>query len=241
MNLIKVLVDILYPARCPLCEKILPGPPGNKKYLACPACEDKLPLIVSPRCMKCGKQLSVMEQEYCQDCSRHTHIYDRGVAAVAYCDAMRLSVHRYKYESRREYTAFYARLMYDNCAELIRQWNIDVIVPVPLYPGKKRIRGYNQAELLANELGKLLQIPVNSDILLRRLHTRPMKDLNHKERSKNLQNAFKIQQDMLQYRYILLIDDIYTTGSTIDACAEVLRAGGVEKVYYASLCIGNGF
>lgn len=209
--------------------------------MACRECVKKLRLINSPRCMKCGKQLESMEQEYCCDCKKRSHAFERGAGAASYSETLRLSVHRFKYKCRREYAPFYAWLIYKQCESLIGQWDIDVIIPVPMYERKKKIRGYNPAELIAEELGKLTGIEVDSKILIRTRNTQPMKELNDIERSKNLQNAFKINQSVLEYKHILLVDDIYTTGYTIDACADALRGAGTEKVYYTSLCIGNGF
>lgn len=236
----KAAVDILYPPRCPLCEKILSGPIGRKR-LACPECVGKLVLIENPRCLKCGKQLSIEEQEYCGDCARGRHIYERGAAAAAYSDVMQGSVHRFKYKCRREYTSFYVELIMRQCGHLLRQWNVDVIMPVPMYKKKERVRGYNQAALLAKGIGRRMGVEVDCGKLLRVRKTRPMKELNDEERFYNLENAFKIKPDVIKYNRILLVDDIYTTGATIDACAAALKAAGAKKVYFVSLCIGKGF
>lgn len=127
------------------------------------------------------------------------------------------------------------------CGALIRQWDVDVIMPVPMYKGKERVRGYNQAALLAGGLGRRMGVAVDCTGLVRVRKTRPMKELNDVERFHNLENAFKIRPNVIKYNHILLVDDIYTTGATIDACTAVLKAAGAKKVYYVSLCIGNGF
>lgn len=241
MSIFEILIDIIYPPRCPLCEKVLPHKAGGKRIMACRECVRRLKLIDSPRCMKCGKQLDNMEHEYCGDCKKRSHSFERGAGAAAYSEDLRLSVHRFKYKCRREYAPFYAWLIFKQCESLIRQWDIDVIMPVPMHERKKKIRGYNQAELIAEELGKLTGIKVDSKALARTRNTQPMKELNDIERSKNLQNAFKMNNNVLEYKHILLVDDIYTTGCTIDACADVLHRAGTQKVYYTSLCIGNGF
>lgn len=235
------LLEILYPARCPLCEAILPGRFGKRKILACSTCVEKIPYIHTPRCMKCGKQLEGNTQEYCQDCEKKNHVFERGIGVSAYSEELRSSIHRFKYKSRREYEEFYGRLMEEYCRDFIVQWGIDVIIPVPMFPHKKKVRGYNQAELLAVKLGEKMHLPVETDILVRCKNTRPMKELDDRGRAKNLQNAFKVRKNVVKYNKVLLIDDIYTTGATMDACASVLKMAGVEQVYCASLCIGNGF
>ena len=241
MGVKEFLLEILYPARCPLCEEILPGRCGKRTQFACKACVERIPYIHSPRCMKCGKQLEGVAQEYCQDCEKREHIFERGIGVSSYSDEMRQSLHRYKYKARREYTEFYGRLMDQQCRGFVRQWGIDVLVPVPMYAHKKKVRGYNQAELLAKRLGEIWNLPVEADMLVRCRNTRPMKELDDRERRKNLQNAFKVRKSVVKYKKVLLIDDIYTTGSTMDACATVLKMAGVEQVYCACLCIGNGF
>ena len=126
---------------------------------------------------------------------------------------------------------------------ILQALQIDVIIPVPIYKQRRRERGFNQAELLAKELGKQLGLPVCTDYLLRIKKTKPQKELNAKERKKNLQQAFscnkKRKKEAITWKRILLVDDIYTTGSTLDACATVLSLSGAKKVYGICVCIGK--
>lgn len=91
---------------------------------------------------------------------------------------------------------------------------------------------------MAQALGRELNLPVNKNCLVREKNTLPQKELNEQERRNNLKNAFKISENVIKYKKVLLVDDIYTTGSTVDACAVVLKQAGAEKVYFISLCIG---
>ena len=102
-------------------------------------------------------------------------------------------------------------------------------------------RGYNQAGLIACSLSKKLHIPVDENYIIRVKKTTPMKELNNIERVKNLQNAFQIYYNGIRYNKVLIVDDIYTTGATIDACAKCLKEYGTDNVYAITLCIGNGF
>lgn len=113
-------------------------------------------------------------------------------------------------------------------------------MPIPIHYKRRVKRGYNQAEILASRLGEYINIPINSKCLVRQSNTKPQKDLSVSERKQNLENAFKIVDNVVKYRKVILIDDIYTTGSTIDECAKVLLSAGVDKVYYISLSIGTG-
>ena len=107
-------------------------------------------------------------------------------------------------------------------------WSPDVIIPVPIHISKYKERGFNQAGLIAQALGRAMQIPVDEEYLVRIVKTQPMKELSNRERIKNLQNAFQVREKVVRYRKVLIVDDIYTTGATFDACAAVLKDAGVS-------------
>lgn len=201
----------------------------------------RLHLLKEPLCKKCGKPLSSIEAEYCPDCKRKKHLYTRGRAALEYDSVMRESISRFKYKNRREYGDFYVQELIESCGRAVQSWNIDLIIPIPLHKSRRRKRGFNQAELIAKKLGRKLKIPVSSDTLLRTKKTRPQKELNEQDRKSNLKNAFAVTQNDIKSKKILLIDDIYTTGSTLDAAASVLLEHGAEKVYFLSISIGRGY
>lgn len=227
---------MLYPCRCPLCEGIV----ENRGEL-CDSCAYLPNYIVSPFCLKCGKQLEIEELDVCTDCKRNNHAFERGVAAFCYTGEIKKSIYRFKYHNRREYASFYANSLYRLRGHIIRSWEPDVLVPVPLHAKRKRKRGYNQAELIASELGKLMEIKVDFDILARKVNTKPQKELNDKERINNLKSAFQVTKNSVQYKHIVLIDDIYTTGATLNACSRELRDAGAEAVFHACVCVGNGY
>ena len=112
-------------------------------------------------------------------------------------------------------------------------WENGVLIPVPLDRKKLKTRGYNQSEELAKELSKILQIPVISDVLIKIKSTKPQMELFKEEREKNLENAFKIKNpfDFAQGKKIFLVDDVYTTGSTMQECAKVLKENGAKQVW----------
>ena len=122
----------------------------------------------------------------------------------------------------------------------ILSWKVDALVPVPLHPTRKRKRGYNQAELLALEIGKQLGLLVENNWLIRTKNTVPQKLLNGQERRNNLKKAFKLCRNDVKLKSIIVIDDIYTTGSTMDAVAQVLKNAGIERVYCVCAAIGKG-
>lgn len=113
-------------------------------------------------------------------------------------------------------------------------------MPVPLPKKRKRARGYNQAELIAEGLGRAFEIPVDAASLIRKKNTVPQKELDRQGRMQNMKNAFMLADSFLPVRTILLVDDIYTTGSTLDAAAFTLKQRGVQKVYFLTISIGQG-
>ena len=117
---------------------------------------------------------------------------------------------------------------------------VEAIVPVPIHSSRRRARGFNQAEVLAEILGDKLKIPVEPQMLTREKKTRPQKELSAAERLKNLSGAFAAGKECGRIKRVLLVDDIYTTGSTIEACARVLQSAGVETVYFAVICMTGG-
>lgn len=231
------LLNLIYPRRCPVCDEIT----GTYGKLICEACASRLHPAGEPLCKKCGKPLAREEAEYCPDCAKGKHRYTRGRAAFVYDSLMRESVGRFKYGNRREYADFYVKELLERWGDTVRSWEADALVPIPLHPKRRRRRGFNQAELIAKGLGRKLGIPVYNRLLLRVKKTRPQKELSQQERRSNLKNAFQAVQNDVRLKKVILVDDIYTTGSTIDAAAEVLLALGAEKVYFLSICIGRGY
>ena len=116
-----------------------------------------------------------------------------------------------------------------------------MIVPVPMYRLKQKGLGYNQAETFAVALARECGLPVDAGLVRRKRNTTPQKELNDLERKKNLENAFGITKETWDYKNVLGVDDIYTTGSTVDAVAKVLKEAGAEKIYFLCISIGEGF
>ena len=229
------LTDLLYPRRCPVCDRAV-KPFGS---LVCETCKSEPVYIKEPCCMKCGKELENEESEYCSDCMRCRHLFDRGRAVFAY-KSMSDSIYRFKYKGRREYASYYAECMAVKLGEWIMRCRPDALVPVPIHASKRHVRGYNQAEVLAKELGNILHIPVETGLIKRVRKTSPMKDLSVSERQNNLKRAFKICRNDVKLSTIIIIDDIYTTGSTVDAMSYELRRVGIKRIYFAALAIGQG-
>lgn len=229
-------LGLLFPRRCPICHEAV----EERGELACAICRTRLPYIREPACRKCGKPLSGEEKEYCGDCICKKHEFRQGKAPFVYDEVMRRSIARYKYDGRKEYSVFYAEEILRRCAKEMLGWNAEVMVPIPLHPSRRRKRGFNQAELLAEELSKRCGIPVDGKLLCRTKKTHVQKELNDQERFVNLRDAFSVRRRNFPYKTIILVDDIYTTGSTIDAAAGTLRENGAQTIFFLSICVGRG-
>lgn len=234
-RLSKAVVDMIFPRRCPACHDIV----NEKGALICKKCEGKFEYVEEPYCMKCGKPVMDDGKEYCTECENNKRNFEEGRAVFIYDDAMRLSIYSFKYNDRQEYAEYYAKEIYLRLGNKIKSWDADVIIPIPLHKSKQKLRGYNQAYLIAKELSNLIKIPVENNVIIRNRKTVVQKNLNAKDRANNVKNAFKIKQNNVKFKSAILIDDIYTTGATISAATESLKACGVEKVYFISLSIGR--
>mgnify|MGYP001029487339 CR=1 FL=1 len=229
------LLNLLFPERCVVCDGISDRPGKG----LCKECQDKIIYIKEPFCMKCGKQLRSGEREYCGDCEKKGHYFIQGTALYDY-GSMADSISRFKYGGRTEYASFYGRELYEKKRQWLMAIRPQALVPVPVHASRKRKRGYNQAELIARELSACSGIPVNTALIRRERKTRPLKALSQTERQNNLKRAFKICQNDVKLKTIVIIDDIYTTGSTVDEMARVLAGAGVTRVYFMALTIGRG-
>ena len=206
----------------------------------CPECFRRLPFVPGKRCRKCGKPVEETKS-LCGDCEKIKHSFDEGVGIFLYDGLMRDMVSWFKYKGRQEYGRVMGRIMADAARPYLESWIPDVIVPVPAHRDRLRKRGYNQAAILAESVSGRTGIPAVPELLRRTVKTEAMKNLSREERRMNAARAFAVPAARGVPRRVLIVDDIYTTGATIDGCAEVLRAKGAEKVFFLSMCIGGGY
>lgn len=236
-GLTKGLTDIMYPPVCALCGSILTI---NEVYV-CVECRPKISYVTSPVCLRCGKEICDEDDEYCADCTSYPKSYVRGFPAINYEEPVKSGVAAFKYANRRKSAEYFAYEIVKQHGKEILEVRPDVLVPVPIHRSKMRKRGYNQAELMAKELGVRLGIPVDSSVLCRVSDTMPQKRLDPKEREKNLRSALVATIEDMNYNNVMLVDDIYTTGATVEACTATLHKKGIKNVYYTSICIGKGY
>lgn len=229
-----IIKELIFPRHCPICDSVV-----KLGSMICNPCKGRLRLISGNKCVKCGKSLGDEDEELCFDCNNKKHYYDRGMALYEY-ESVNQALYRFKYNGRCEYADYFGVEMAKHLRPYIKEWKPEAIIPVPLYKRKLRIRGFNQAGLLAKSFAKAVNIPYRDDIVVRTINTVPMKELDVRARQINLKKAFIIKDFGVKLSRVIIVDDIYTTGSTIDTIARNLKRAGVKEVYYIALAIGNG-
>lgn len=235
--MLQALINLLYPRRCPVCENAL----APKDKLIHNDCRGELVFIEHPTCLRCGKPVERKEQEYCFDCYGKAFHYIRGFPCIKYDKQMSKSIAAFKYKGKKEYADFYVDEILLKYKEIFCSLKFDALIPIPVHTSKLKERGFNQAEILARKIGQAIGVTVDDKLLLRTRRTLPQKELNDKERLYNLAQAFSLNEIKKHYHRVLLVDDIYTTGATIEACASMLFKAGISEVYYTSVCIGQGY
>ena len=232
-------MELIFPSNiyCMCCERPIDS---KMPYSLCGHCVRIVQWVDGNSCSKCGKPLYNYGSDTCKDCSLSNREFKRGFTTVRYSRVERDIIHQFKYRDRSYYGEKLAELMYERI--LSEDIDADLILPVPMYKLKERRRGYNQAGLLARALARNLDKPYYPDLLIRNLDTRPMSSLGAEERKKNLEGAFSVDGDkahIIKDKTILLVDDIFTTGSTVNACSEALRKFGAASVYVLTFAAGS--
>jgi ComF family protein len=222
------LIDTIYPPRCLACTAAT-----DTAHALCPACWADTHFIAGTSCRKCGVPLmgEAGPEDLCEGCQRHPPAWDRGAAAVLYRGAGRRIVLALKHGDRLDMVRPLAGWMARAGRELLQE--TDLIVPVPLHWRRLLMRRYNQSAELARGLARASGRPVVVDLLTRRRATTPQEGMGRDARAANQADAFAVtprRAAQLQGRAVLMIDDVLTSGATLSACAECLRAAGACRV-----------
>lgn len=234
MNLRDIIIRCIFPRRCVFCNAVLDI---NYEFYICHDCEKTVSWINGNVCEKCGKPIEHYGR--CRRCNSMEHKFDTAYAVYVYEDEVRKAVHRFKYKNKGSYARFFGHEL-ARFADFEDIPPVDYVVPVPIARARLHERGYNQCALMADEYCKLRN-ETRADLLERVRKTKPQSGLKREERVKNIRGAFAVKDCgiNLKGKSILLIDDIFTTGSTVDECAKVLKRAGVGAVYVLCLSISE--
>ncbi len=235
------LVDWLYPPRCRACGGDIAG--RDSEYF-CGSCWAAIRLVLHPLCPVCGRPFldAAGEDHTCGACLSRPPRFVSACAWACYPrddtveHPLRQVVQRFKYGRKVSLGKPLGRLMARGCQEFLSQCGADLIVPVPLHPKRLRWRGFNQSLLLARQVSRAYGLPVDPFTLVRAKETVAQTQLSEEERRKNVREAFALRAGgALKQKTILLIDDVYTSGATLNECSRVLIRGGVRKVHVLTL------
>jgi ComF family protein len=217
-------LDLLFPPRCLGC--------GDWDSFLCPRCKESLPKLKPPYCTLCGAPLD--RGNLCPQCAEKPLAIDGIRSPFLYQGLVRDAIHSLKYGRLKALAQPLSQLLFEYLSS--HPLPADTLLPVPLHPKRIRERGYNQSSLLARELGRLIHLPVIENSLFRLRNTPPQVRLTSaEERHANVQGAFECKGQELYGKHILLIDDVCTTGATLNACALALKGAGVISVWGLTL------
>jgi len=218
-SIARTALDWLFPPTCLGC--------GEEGVFICPECFSKIKLIPRDVCNYCGSYTS--KKGKCPNCHGKVLPY-AGFRAFAYYDGViRKAVHHLKYQNDLtigRYLAGLQKLVYERT-----DWEVDLIVPIPISEQKRAERGYNQSERLVKPLSEFLNIPFSNDALIRINETSSQVGLNKEERRENVRQAFVAKTNPVKGKKVLVVDDVFTSGATMEAAATELRGAGASKVY----------
>jgi competence protein ComFC len=216
-------LDWLYPPVCCSCS--------TKGSRWCPACQSAARPIRPPLCPCCGRPQAGASP--CRRCQASPPSYTALRAWAGFRGPLRQAVHSLKYKGNLSLGDVLARPLIQLLPALT--WRVDLVIPVPLAIARFRERGYNQAELLARPIALALGIPYASKALVKIRETRPQVDLKAAQRVENVSGAFRGEGRMVSRRSVLVIDDVATTGATLEACSAALKEAGASAVYCLTL------
>lgn len=228
-HFLQAAIDFLIPPLCHVCRTFIP----NAGHLhICPACREQLVPIASPQCLVCGVPfLGAGYDHLCGACSTSRQHIDAARAALVYEGACRDLVHAFKYRNKTHLRRPLALLTIECLTAFVRERTPDLIMPVPLHRKRLRSRGFNQAVLLGELFSYHWNIPLDRYNLRRVRWTEPQVNLSAGDRRANVKGAFAVQSpEQLRGRRVLLVDDVLTTGSTVEECATVLKNASAADV-----------
>ena len=219
------VLDLFYPQRCVGCQ-------GFGTWL-CEECMRLIPRVEAPLCTRCGGEVEDPTSRLCTRCRAAPLRIERIRSAVYFEGTLHKAVHKFKYKGVTALAEPLGRLMAEYWSS--HPMPVDVLVPVPLHKNRLRRRGFNQAALLAHQLSREAHLEVDEQTLVRQRATASQIDLNPEQRKKNVHDAFQCTTSALANSRVLLIDDVCTTGATLEACAVALQDRGTQSVQALTL------
>jgi ComF family protein len=233
------VLDLLFPPRCQACREFDAQP-------LCEKCRQSIRLIQPPFCERCGRPFDPLAQgaPICSPCRRGEFRFDGSRSVGVFEGNLREAIHALKYHQRTRLAQPLGEMLADGWARFADVTNgesVQMLVPVPLHVTRSRERGFNQSELLAKEVAQAHGFALNTTCLQRVRPTRPQIELKRTERAENVRGAFEVSDpSAVQGKVVLLVDDMFTTGATLNECSRALKRAGARRVYCLTLSRQRG-
>jgi possible competence protein F len=224
------ILNAVFPRRCILCDEVL-----EEEGAFCSSCGKKEPLTGEPACIRCGRGILRDEESLCKNCKEHHFSFQGGMILYQLSEEVEDAIAELKYKGRKDKGIFFGKRAGEIFCKKLQALSIDGIFPVPIHRDRRKKRGYNQAEVIGEALAKECDIPIYSAYLMRDKKTKALKELNPMERMQNLLSAMACENLPKEVKKVLLVDDIFTTGATMEACARKLLEKGAEEVYILAI------
>jgi len=232
-SLFKSLLDVVMPPVCYVC-----GQSCSSKYGLCDICLEKIRKIPPPYCPKCGRHVRTKDST-CHECAQKKSHLERAWSSCDYKDTIKESIHLFKYNGYVGLLDVFTDILSDFIKQNRIGEGIDLLVPVPIYSTKKRERTFNHAELLARSLSRHMFAPVDTKNLKKIKWTSSQSELDKGKRLKNVKDAFlAVDKKALSGKNVMIVDDVFTTGATINECAKTLLESGANKIFSLTLARG---
>jgi len=233
------IVNLLYPASCQICKVKL----EEWDQALCCDCFKKIKKRVPPFCVKCGKRLVPRPdgKNTCSDCEKTIPYFDKALSVFYYKGVLKDIIHNFKYKNLRLPKEFIGQTL-DFMLKYGAADGPDIVISIPMHPSRLFKRGINPSHVLAKDVAKKLEVRYSEGLLKKQMNTPPQSKLSRSERIYNTRDSFVLQKNKkreVRGKNILLVDDLFTTGSTVNECARILKEAGTSRVDIITLARGD--
>ena len=234
------IINLLYPASCQVCGKKSKSP---NQYL-CKECVQKIKKRQPPFCIKCGHKLKTAsyKEDLCPDCKKKTPYFDQAASIFYYDGVFKKLVHDFKYKKNTSLVTEFAEFIISFMDKHNIAKETDLVLSIPMHPLRLLKREINPSNILARNVAKKLNLPYSENLLKKTKNTLPQSQLNRSERIENIKNSFSLKKSAepyLKHKNILFVDDLFTTGSTVNECSRILKEKSVKRIEVITLARGD--
>ncbi|MBC7764875.1 MAG: ComF family protein [Hyphomonadaceae bacterium] len=236
-KLLERVKRLIFVPKCIFCGEVLPL---SITVCLCEKCRAQAPFANDKICERCGKPIDMVQGDLiCKTCRNEKRYFDKGISVFVYEEKPKQAIIRFKFYNKKSFARTLGSLLAQAIKDKLTDMEIDILTYVPLHPKRLRERGYHQTKMLAHYVSEICGLPMQ-EVLVKTHYTPPQRTLKAAERKQNIANSFWVALD-IKGKSVLLIDDVYTTGITVNTCAKALKKAGAKQVLVATVAIGKDF